>query len=113
MTLAPGLKMHDLQRRGGVGLGDEGGDVLFVPRVQPPRLAAAAGGLDLVLQRLQLVGGAAAGEDQVALGGEALGDGRADEVAGADDRDTGVARRHSGLLPLEAAPGGTLSRGLL
>ena len=55
-----------------VGLAHEGGDVVFLARVQPARDERAAGGFDLLDQRRELVAVAPAGEDGEALGGERL-----------------------------------------
>ena len=57
----------------------------------------AAGGLDLLHQRLELVAVAPAGEHGKAFGGEFLGDLGADVIAGADHRDGCVSLLHFDL----------------
>ena len=88
----------DLERRARVGLLQEGGDVLFLARIERAAEDPAAGRLDLGDQRRQLVAVAAAGEDGEPFGGEFPGDGGADEVAGADHGHRGVSCCHLLLL---------------
>lgn len=80
-----GIGDDDLERGVRVGFVEEGGDVVFLARVEPAREADPAGSLDLALQRLELVRRAAAGEDRVAFRRELPRDRRADKVAGADN----------------------------
>ena len=63
---------------------DQRGDLLFLARVGGEAVGLTTGGTDLVDQRLQLVGAAPGHAGHVALAGEALGDGPAGGVAGAD-----------------------------
>ena len=81
----------DLERRGALGLGQEPGDRLLLAGVEGAAAAPPAGRLDLGDQGRELLAVAAPGEDGVAAGREAARDGGADEVAGADHGDRGVA----------------------
>ncbi len=89
-----GVEDADLQRRVRIGFGEEGGDVFLLAGVQRAGLAAAATFLNRGFKLGELVGGAATGEDGVALGGEAPGDRRSDVVAGADHGGGGIAGLH-------------------
>ena len=78
-----------------VGFLEERGDRLLpcghrarAPRSRPPPASISLFSVG------ELVGGAAAGEDRVAFGGELARDGRTDEVAGADDGGSGIASLH-------------------
>ena len=82
-----------------IGFVEERGDVFFLARIQPARLAAPACGFDFGFQGGEFFRGAAAGEDGVAFGGEALGDGRADEIARADHGRGGVLAASHSLNP--------------
>jgi len=64
----------DIQRRVLVGVIEEGCDLLLLARVERTAVDLAAGGLDLLDQRRQLVAVAAACEDGKALGSKLLGD---------------------------------------
>src|SRR4029077_17012698 len=75
-----------LQRRVLVGIGEEGGDLLLLARLERAGVNLAAEGLDLLDQRLQLGAVAASGENRKTFGSKFLGDLAADEVAGPDDR---------------------------
>src|SRR3954468_17865707 len=77
----------DIQGRVLVGVVQEGDDLLLLARVERTCVNLAAGGLDLLDQRRQLVAVAAAGEDSKALGSKLLGNLAADEIARADHGD--------------------------
>ena len=77
-----------------VGVVEEGGDLVLLPRIERARHDRSAGGLDLLHQRLELGAVAPAGEHGKAFGGEFLGDLAADVIAGADHRDGCVAFLH-------------------
>jgi len=79
--VAADVEHAHLQRRDGVRARHEGGDLRFLPGVERLRDAPSAGRLDLGRQRGQLLPMPPPGDDDVAFGREALGDGGADVVA--------------------------------
>src|SRR5206468_10808438 len=68
------VENRSLDRRGALGLLIEGDHLVLVARIEPPGHDAAAGRLDLGLQRLELLRLAATDEYGIALGREPFGD---------------------------------------
>ncbi|MGY4446560.1 hypothetical protein ACVWZR_001220 [Bradyrhizobium sp. i1.3.1] len=74
----------DFERRMLVGVIEEGDDLLLFACIERARVNLAAGGLDVLHQRRQLVAVAAPGKDRETFRGKFLGDLGADEIAGPD-----------------------------
>ncbi len=70
----------------------------LLSRIQRAGVDLAAGGLDILHQRRELVAIPAAGEDRKAFGGKFLGDLGADEIAGPDDGGCRVSLGQGRLL---------------
>ena len=89
--IGAGIEDADFQRCGRIGLGQKGGDVVFLARIQRAAFAAPTCGFNRLFQGDQLVRRAAPGKDQIAFRGKAFGDGRPDKIAGSDYGDRCVA----------------------
>ena len=103
VDVASDIEDDDLERRDGVGLGHQGGDVLLFAGIGKAGVADAAGFGDFGDERCQFVAAAAGGEDDVAFGCEAADNGGTDIVPGADDHGGRIAWcwRHVSLpLPI-------------
>jgi len=82
-----------------VGVTKEGDDLLLLARIERAGVDLAAGGLDVLDERRELVAIAAAGENRKTFRGEFLGDLAANVIAGTNDGHGRVSLLHGVLRP--------------